>query len=109
MDEIGEDWFAWHDLSDVYEEYLNCEFMGCKDTMLLEFNDEIFEKLLNDVRFAKAFYYKMSQRVYHMYKRMLMNSMYSQKEILASYILSNSKKRQHGLTKYERAVRVFRL
>ena len=27
-----------------------------------------------------------------MYKRMLMNSMYSQKEILASYILSNSKK-----------------
>ncbi len=91
VDEIGEDWFAG-DLSDVYEEYLNCESWAVKDTMLLEFNDEIFEKLLNDVRFAKAFYYKMSQRVYHMYKRMLMNSMYSQKEILSSYILSNSKK-----------------
>ena len=91
VDEIGEDWFAG-DLSDVYEQFLNCESWAVEDTLLLEFNDEVFQELLNDVRFAKAFYHKMSQRVYQMYKRMLMNSMYSQKEILSSYIISKVKK-----------------
>lgn len=90
IDQVGADWFAG-DLSDVYKEYLNCDSMAVEESVLLEFDNEMFEKLLDNVGFAKIFYQKMSQRVYRMYRRMLINSMYSQKEILAFYIASAAK------------------
>lgn len=90
IDVIEDDWFAG-DCSNVYNQNLNCDTIAMKDTMLLELEEELFNQLLEDEKFAKVFYCKMSQRVYHMYKRLLMNNMYSQKEILASYILANAK------------------
>lgn len=90
IDEINDDWFAG-EISNVYHQNLNCDTIAVEDTLLLEMENELFDNLLKDDRFAKVFYYKMSQRVYHMYKRLLMNSMYNQKEILASYIIKHAK------------------
>lgn len=90
IDENGEDWFTGN-LSKVYNQYLNCDIIATEETTLLEIAEEIFEELLNDVEFAKIFYYKMSQRIYQMYKRMLINNMYNQKEILASHIIEHAK------------------
>lgn len=90
IDENDEDSFTGN-LSKVYDRYLNCDIIATEDSVLLEIADEIFEELLEDVEFAKVFYYKTSQRIYQMYKRMLINSMYNQKEVLAAYIMEHSK------------------
>lgn len=68
-----------------------CDVLAMEDTVLLELEDMVFEELLKDPRFARIFFHKTSQRVYKMYKRMLLNAMFSQTEILAAYILRNQK------------------
>lgn len=88
VDEIGADEFTGG-LSGVYHQKLMCDVLATEDTVLLELDDAMFQELLKDPRFARTFYYKTSQRVYKMYKRMLLNTMFSQTEILAAYILRN--------------------
>lgn len=90
VDATGADWFTGN-LSKVYKQYLNCDVIAAEETILLEFAEEIFEELLKDAEFAKIFYYKSSQRVFQMYKRLLVNDMYSQREVLSYYILENEK------------------
>lgn len=94
VDENKEDCFTGN-LSKVYNQYLNCDIIATEDSVLLEIVDEIFEDLLKDEEFAKIFYYKTSQRIYQMYKHMLINSMYNQKEVLASYIMKHSKNNRY--------------
>ena len=88
VDEIGEDEFTGG-LSRVHNQELMCDVLAMEDTVLLELEDMVFEELLKDPRFARIFFHKTSQRVYKMYKRMLLNAMFSQTEILAAYILRN--------------------
>lgn len=90
IDEIGADEFTGG-LSRVYNQELKCDVLATEDAVLLELEDAVFEELLKDMRFARIFYYKTSQRVYKMYKRMLLNQMFSQTEILAAYILYKQK------------------
>jgi CRP-like cAMP-binding protein len=90
IDELGEDWFTG-DLSKVYHQYFNCDIVATEETTLLTLTDALFYDLLKDPRFANIFYKKMSQRVYMMYQRMLINNTYNQRERLASYIIQNAK------------------
>jgi CRP-like cAMP-binding protein len=90
IDEVGEDCFTG-DLSKVYHQYFNCDIVAAEDTTLLTLTDGLFYDLLKEPEFANIFYKKMSQRVYIMYKRMLINNTYSQRERLSSYIIQNAK------------------
>ncbi len=90
VDEIGADEFTGG-LSRVYNQELKCDVLAIEDTVLLELEDAVFEELLKTPQFARIFYYKTSRRVYRMYRRMLLNKMFSQTEILAAYILYNQK------------------
>lgn len=90
IDEVGPDHFVG-DYSRVFEQFLDCDIIATEGVRLLCITDELFYYLLDSTKFEKIFYRKMSQRVYLMYKKLLFNRNYTQKEILASYILKNAK------------------
>lgn len=90
VDEVGPDHFVG-DYSRVFEQFLDCDILATENTRLLCITDQLFYKLLGITKFEKVFYRKMSQRVYLMYKKLLFNQNYTQKEIIASYILKNAK------------------
>lgn len=90
IDDTGEDAFTGN-LSNVHQQHLKCDIKATEETVLLELTDKVFNILMEDPEFARIFYYKTSLKVYQMYKRMLINNMYTQKEILASHIVGNAK------------------
>ena len=60
------------------------------NVVLLCLNTDIMSKLMKNPEFSTFFYYKTSSRVYIMYKKMLMNNLFTQCEIVSYYILENS-------------------
>ncbi len=60
------------------------------DVELLFISNEIMSVLMKGYEFSTFFYFKTSSRVYQMYKKMLMNNLFNQNELVSYYIVNQS-------------------
>jgi CRP-like cAMP-binding protein len=89
VDELTENEFAGH-LSNRRQSNFHCDSLAYTDLELLCINDDIMDILMQNSEFASMFYGKTSKRLYLMYKKSLTNELFSQRELLAYYIIKNS-------------------
>ena len=64
--------------------------MAYSDVKLLIINNDLMDILMKNSDFASIYYGKTSKRLYLMYKKSLTNELFSQREILAYYIIKNA-------------------
>ncbi len=89
VDTISENEFAGQ-ISYLRKSNLYCNSIAVTEVKLLSIKHEMMNLLMKNSEFSAAFYYKTSSRVYQMYKKMLMNNLFSQCELVAYYILNQS-------------------
>lgn len=79
-------------ISNIHNAYFQCSGIAETNVKLLVLKRSLMDGLMEDNEFSALFYQKTSKRVYMMYKDILARSLFSQNEIMAYYILENSKK-----------------
>ncbi len=89
VDTISENEFAGQ-ISYMRNTNLYCDSIASTDVELLCLKDEMMNKLMKNSEFSTVFYYKTSNRIYKMYKKMLSNNLFSQCELVSYYILDQS-------------------
>ena len=89
VDDISENEFAGH-LSNRRQSNFHCDSMAYSDVKLLIINNDLMDILMKNSDFASIYYGKTSKRLYLMYKKSLTNELFSQREILAYYIIKNA-------------------
>ncbi|MBP2650519.1 MAG: Crp/Fnr family transcriptional regulator [Firmicutes bacterium] len=89
VDELSENEFVGK-FSYMYEQNLCCDIKAITNVVLLKINKDIFDKLQKNPEFLKVFLYKTSNRMYYMYKKLMMKNLFSLEEIFAFYLLKNS-------------------
>ena len=60
------------------------------DVELLCISNKVMNALMENYNFSTFFYFKTSSRVYQMYKKMLMNNLFNQNELVAYHIVDQS-------------------
>lgn len=90
VDELMENEFAGH-ISNMRQTNFHCDILAYTDLKLLCIKDDLMDELMLNSEFASMFYYKTSKRIYLMYKKSLTNELFSQREILAYYIIKQAK------------------
>lgn len=90
VDYISENEFAGQ-ISHIRKTNFYCDSRAVTDVNLLCLDHKLMDQLLKDPEFSALFYYKTSERLYIMYKKMLMSNFYSQREIVAYNLLEQSK------------------
>lgn len=89
VDFISENEFAGQ-VSYIRRSNFYCNSIAATDVKLLCIKEDIMSILMKNPEFSTMFYFKTSARVYKMYKKMLMNNLFNQCEMVAYYILENS-------------------
>lgn len=89
VDQIGPNEFAGH-ISKIRKSRFNCDAFSKTATTLVRIPDYLVHTLLENHDFATLFYNKTSDRLYYMYKKFLLERLYTWEEIVAYYILENS-------------------
>jgi CRP-like cAMP-binding protein len=89
VDELSKNEFVGK-FSYMYEQNLFCDIKATSNASLLKINNEIFNKLQKNPEFLKIFLYKTSNRIYHMYKKLMMKNLFSLEELFAFYLLKSS-------------------
>ncbi|MBP2642864.1 MAG: Crp/Fnr family transcriptional regulator [Firmicutes bacterium] len=89
VDELTENEFVGK-FSYMYEQNLFCDIKATSNVVLLKINKDTFDKLQKNSEFLKIFLYKTSNRIYHMYKKLMMKNLFSLEELFAYYLLENS-------------------
>ena len=92
LDEISDGQFAGH-LTKVLGHKFEPSLMAVQECKLLYFPRNIFDELLKIPEFAAFFYRKAADRVYYTYQKLLLNNLFSQKEMIAFYIYMHAKER----------------
>ncbi len=92
LDEISEGQFAGH-LTKVLGHKFEPSLKAMTECELLFFPRNIFDELLKIPEFAAFFYRKAADRVYYTYQKLLLNNLFSQKEMIAFYIYTHAKDR----------------
>ncbi|MBP2655131.1 MAG: Crp/Fnr family transcriptional regulator [Firmicutes bacterium] len=89
VDELSKNEFVGK-FSYMYEQNLFCDIKATSNASLLKINNETFDKLQKNPEFLKMFLYKISNRIYHMYKKLMMKNLFSLEELFAFYLLKSS-------------------
>lgn len=89
VDTISENEFAGQ-ISYLRKSNLYCNSIAVTEVKLLSIKHEMMNLLMKNSEFSAAFYYKTSSRVYQMYKKMLMNNLFNQNELVAYHIVDQS-------------------
>jgi CRP-like cAMP-binding protein len=89
VDELSKNEFVGK-FSYMYEQNLFCDIKAASNVSLLKINKDIFNKLQKNPDFLKVFLYKISNRIYYMYKKLMMKNLFTSEEIFAFYLLKNS-------------------
>ncbi|MBP2657066.1 MAG: Crp/Fnr family transcriptional regulator [Firmicutes bacterium] len=89
VDELSKNEFVGK-FSYMYEQNLFCDIKAASNVSLLKINKDIFNKLQKNPDFLKMFLYKISNRIYYMYKKLMMKNLFTWEEIFAFYLLKNS-------------------
>lgn len=89
VDSISENEFAGQ-ISYLRNSNLYCNSLAVTDLKLLCIKADIMSELMKNSEFSTVFYFKTSSRIYQMYKKMLMNNLFNQCELVAYYILAQS-------------------
>lgn len=89
VDVISENEFAGQ-LSYLRQNNLYCNSYATTEVKLLCLKADLMQKLLDNNDFSNVFYFKISTRLYQMYKKMLMNNLFNQCEIVSYYVLNQS-------------------
>lgn len=90
VDELSEDEFVGK-ISYMYEQNLFCDITAMRNATLLKINKNTLKKMQKNSEFLSIFLFKTSKRIYTMYKKLMMRDLFNLEEILAFYILKNSK------------------
>ncbi len=92
VDEVSEDEFTGH-ISKVRgtKTCLHCDLVVRKSGRVICIPKRLMDKLLKNDNFANFFYDKTSLRIYYMYKKFLLERLFTWDEIVAYHILENSK------------------
>jgi len=77
-------------ISYMYGQNLFCDITATSEASLLKIDKITFKKLQKNSEFLKIFLLKTSNRIYYMYKKLMMKNLFRLEEILAFYILKNS-------------------
>ncbi|MEL7647689.1 MAG: Crp/Fnr family transcriptional regulator [Sedimentibacter sp.] len=93
VDSISENEFAGQ-ISYIRQSNFYCNSLAVTDVKMLCLKEDLMSILMKNLEFSTVFYFKTSSRIYIMYKKMLMNSLFSQCELVAYYIIDNSHKGQ---------------
>lgn len=89
VDELAENEFVGK-FSYLYEQDFFCDIKATSDALLLKLDKDTFDKLQGNPEFLKIFLYRTSKRIYYMYKKLMMKSLFSLEEIFAFYLLKNA-------------------
>lgn len=90
IDEITEEEFVGH-ISKMRGSSFYCDIIAKEPCTLLKIPKYILDKMLKDTEFSVLFYEKTSSRIYLMYKKLLLEKLFSWEEIVAYYILEQAK------------------
>ncbi|WP_371363896.1 hypothetical protein SRRS_47850 [Sporomusa rhizae] len=90
VDELSKNEFVGK-FSYMYEQNLFCDIKAASNVSLLKINKDTFDKLQKNPEFLKFFLYKISNRIYYMYKKLMMKNLFTSEEMFAFYLLKNSK------------------
>ena len=77
-------------ISYMHDQNLFCDITATSNASLLKINKNTFKKLQKNPEFLKIFLIKTSNRIYYMYKKLMMKELFRLEEIFAYYILQNS-------------------
>lgn len=89
VDELSKNEFVGK-FSYMYEQNLFCDIKAASNVSLLKINKDTFNKLQKNPEFLKVFLYKISNRIYYMYKKLMMKNLFASEELFAFYLLKNS-------------------
>lgn len=90
IDEISTEEFVGH-ISKLRGSYFHCEIIAKEASTLVKIPIVILNELLKNNEFATLFYSKTSNRIYYMYKKLLLERLFTWEEIVAYYILEHAK------------------
>jgi CRP-like cAMP-binding protein len=77
-------------ISYMYDHNLFCDITATSNACLLKIDKHTIKKLQKNPEFLKIFLFKTSNRIYYMYKKLMMKNIFRLEEIVAFYILQNS-------------------
>ncbi len=97
VDELSKNEFVGK-FSYMYEQNLFCDIKAVSNVSLLKINKDTFGKLQKNPEFLKFFLYKISNRIYYMYKKLMMKNLFTSEEMFAFYLLKNS---QDAIVKFK--------
>ena len=92
LDEVGEGQFCGY-LTKVLGHKFQPELIAAETCTLLYFPAKKFEEILKTPEFAAFFFQRAADRVYYTYQKLLLNNLFSQKEMIAFYIYMHCKDR----------------
>lgn len=78
-------------ISNIHKADFQCSGIADTAVTVLVLKKPLMDELMQNTDFSTLFYQKTSKRVYMMYKNILARTLFSQNEIMAHYILENSK------------------
>ena len=90
VDEISTEEFVGH-ISKLRGSHFHCDIIAKEACTLIKIPTAILNELLKNNEFSTLFYSKTSNRIYYMYKKLLLERLFSWEEIVAYYILQHSK------------------
>lgn len=79
-------------ISNIYQADFQCSGVAETVSSVLVLNKPLMNELMAKDKFSILFYQKTSKRVYMMYKNIMARTLFSQNELMAHYILENSRK-----------------
>ena len=88
LDELKEPAFCGH-ISKLRGFNFESTLVAGSDCTVLAFSDEAFTELMEQDAFAVEFYRSTSRRIYYNYQKMLIKTLFSQREIIAGYLLEH--------------------
>ena len=89
VDELSENEFVGK-ISYLYEQHLYCDIKATSNVALLKIHKETFDKLQKKPEFLKIFLFKTSNRIYYMYKKLMMKNLFDLEELFAFYLLKQA-------------------
>lgn len=89
VDELSQNEFVGK-FSYMYEQNLFCDIKATSDVSLLKISKATFDKLQKNPEFLKLFLYKISSRIYYMYKKLMVKNLFSSEELFAYYLLKHA-------------------
>ncbi|MCT8976183.1 cyclic nucleotide-binding domain-containing protein [Clostridium sp. CX1] len=89
VDELSENEFVGK-ISYMHDQNLFCDIKATSNASLLKIDKNTFKKLQQSSDFMKIFLLKTSNRIYYMYKKLMMKDLFKFEELFAFHILKNS-------------------